>query len=114
MAWRDFVTELGKGPRIENKVSLGNIITILTGIIALIGTVATLQGDIKALAQRVDAGDKRDEKTGDTLDSLKRDVIELKSDSKASRTEQERQGRQLERIEQILRAQPGQPTRGTP
>lgn len=103
--WSDFVSELKVGPKIENKVSLGNIITILTGCIALFGTVVTVQGDIKALAQRVSDGEARSNKTADTLDSVKGAVIELRTEQKGIRSDIDRQGRQLDRIESILQQQ---------
>lgn len=108
MAWRDLVTDVA--PKMDNRVSTGNLLTLIALLIA--GAVAwgTSQGDIKALAQRVDAGEKRDEKTTETLDAVKGSIIELKGDNKAIKSDLERQGRQLDRIENTLRAlQPPQP-----
>jgi septal ring factor EnvC (AmiA/AmiB activator) len=104
MAWRDLVNDVA--PKMDNRVSTGNLLTLIALLIA--GAVAwgTSQGDIKALAQRVDAGEKRDEKTTETLDQVKGTIIELKGDIKATKSDLERQGRQLDRIESILRALP--------
>ncbi len=90
-------------PKMDNRVSTGNLLTLIALLIA--GAVAwgTSQGDIKALAQRVGDGEKRDDKAADTLDTVKGSVIELKSDNKAIRADIERQGRQLDRIEQLIR-----------
>jgi len=104
MAWRNLVNDVA--PKMDNRVSTGNLLTLIALLIA--GAVAwgTSQGDIKALAQRVDAGEKRDDKTSETLDSVKGTIIELKGDIKATKSDLERQGRQLDRIESILRALP--------
>lgn len=101
MAWRDLVTDVA--PKMDNRVSTGNLITLIALLIA--GAVAwgTSQGDIKALAQRVDAGEKRDDKTAETLGDVKGAIIELKSDNKAIKSDLERQGRQMDRIELLIR-----------
>ncbi|MDP3740353.1 MAG: hypothetical protein Q8R02_23405 [Hyphomonadaceae bacterium] len=90
-------------PKLDNRVSTGNLLTLIALLIA--GAIAwgTSQGDIKALAQRVDSGEKRDDKAAETLDAVKGSVIELKGDNKAIRADIERQGRQLDRIEQLIR-----------
>jgi septal ring factor EnvC (AmiA/AmiB activator) len=102
MAWRDLVTDVA--PKMDNRVSTGNLLTLIALLIA--GAIAwgTSQGDIKALAQRVDAGEKRDEKTTETLDQVKGSIIELKGDNKAIKSDIERQGRQLDRMEQLMRS----------
>lgn len=86
-------------PRVENRISLGNVLTICTGIIALAAAWGTLQADIRALAQRVDKGETRDDDAAKTLTDLRGAVIELRTDQRAIRAETERQGRQLDRIE---------------
>lgn len=88
-----FVDRFTTGNMVELAVILG------TGLIAW----ATLTADFKALAQRVDQGDRRDEKTSDALDVLKGSVIRIETEQKAVRSEAERQGRQLDRIEQLIR-----------
>lgn len=104
MVWSTLLTDVA--PKMDNRVSTGNLLTLIALLIA--GAIAwgTSQGDIKALAQRVDAGEKRDDKTTETLDTVKSSVIELKGDNKAIKVDIERQGRQLDRIEQILRSMP--------
>lgn len=105
--WRQFVTDIT--PKVENRISTGHMISL--GMILVAGAIAwgTSQADLKALAQRVDAGEKRDEKTSETLDSVKGNIIELKSDNKAIKSDLDRQGRQLDRIENLLRALPQAP-----
>jgi len=89
-------------PRLENKITMGNVLTVaaLLGT-GLIGWGAT-QSNIAALAQRVEKGEARDDETSRALRGLEGNIIELKGDQKAIRTETERQGRQLDRIEQQL------------
>jgi predicted nucleic acid-binding Zn-ribbon protein len=87
----------------DNRVSTGNLLTMIALLIA--GAVAwgTSQGDIKALAQRVGAGEARDEKTTEALGEVKGAIIELKADNKSIKADIERQGRQMDRIEQLIR-----------
>jgi septal ring factor EnvC (AmiA/AmiB activator) len=96
-------------PRFDNKISFGNIFTLVSGVVAVGVIVGAVQSDVKALAQRLDAtdkkietGDKRDDRTAETLDTLKGAVIELRSDQKSIKNDIERQNRQLDRIEQLL------------
>lgn len=109
----------GKPHRIENRITLGNLITIGAIIGAgLIGWGST-QTNIAALAQRVDQGEKRDDKTADTLKTLEGSVIRIETEQQAVRREAERLGRQLDRIEHLIRngappSQPSQPTFRTP
>lgn len=111
MPWRQVVSDIT--PKVENKISAGNIITIMTGLIALVSTVYVVQADLKALAQRVDKGESRDDETAKTLGAVKESIIELKGDNKSIKSEQERQGRQIEEVLRILRSQP-QPNNQTP
>lgn len=92
-------------PRFENRVSVGNFLTIGTGIVALAAAWGALQSDIRVLAQRIDKGEARDDDTARTLIDLKGAVIELRTDGRATRADIERQGRQLDRIEQLLQQQ---------
>lgn len=100
-------------PRFENRISTGNYITIAFGVIALAVTWGALQSDLRALAQRVESGEKRDDRTAETLDTMKSALIELRADSKATKAEVERMGRQLDRIVESHRT-PAQPPRGNP
>lgn len=104
MAWRETLSDVT--PRVDNRISTGHMISL--AVILLSGAVAwgSQQADNRALTQRVSDGEKRDEKTADTLDQVKGSIIELKSDNKGIRSEIERQGRQLDRIEQLLRDDP--------
>jgi hypothetical protein len=107
------MTDLREGrPRLENRVTLGNVITIVTLIVAGAAAWGTSQSDIRALAQRVDKGESRDDETARTLGEVRGSIIELRSDQRAIRNEVERQGRQLDRIEQLLRGTAGK--NGTP
>jgi hypothetical protein len=101
-----------ESPKFENRVSTGNYITIAIGVIALATTWGALQSDIKALAQRVDKGEMRDEKATETLDTMKTALIELRADSKATKAEVERVGRQLDRMVENRNTTP--PVRGNP
>jgi septal ring factor EnvC (AmiA/AmiB activator) len=107
--WSVVLSDLA--PKVENRVSLGNIITILTGCVALIAAGATIQADIRALAQRVEKGELRDEKTTDVLDKIKESMTRIETEQKAVRTEAERVSRQLDRLEQLIRSnsQPAPP-----
>jgi hypothetical protein len=105
-----------KPGRFVDRFTTGNLIEL--GVICGMGLIAwaTLTSDFRALAQRVDQGDKRDEKTADVLDVLKGSVIRIETEQKAVRSETDRQGRQLDRIEQLLRSgtTPMPPPRTTP
>ncbi len=103
----------GNGNHGRGIFSAGNMLTIAS--ICGMGLIAwdTLQADFKALAQRVDIGDKRDEKTADNFDAVKGAVIDLRADGRAMRAEIERQGRQLDRIEGMIR-NATTPTPGAP
>lgn len=102
-----------ESPKFENRISMGNFITIGIGVLALATAWGTLQADIRALAQRVDKGEIRDDKTAETLDAMKSALVELRADSKATKAEVERMGRQLDRIvDNRGNATPAQ--RGTP
>jgi hypothetical protein len=106
---------MSDAPTFENRLSTGNLITIAVSVIALATTWGTLQSDIRALAQRVDKGETRDDKTAETLDLMKSALIELRSDSRATKLEVERMGRQLDRIvDNRGNAIPANPMRGTP
>lgn len=93
----------GRSPGFLASITCKEVVTIVP--ILGMGLIAwgALTTDFKALAQRVDKGDQRDEKTADALDLLKGAVIELRVDGKATRVEVERLGRQLDRIEGIVR-----------
>lgn len=103
-------------PKFENRLSAGNFITIAIGAMALAVAWGALQSDIRALAQRVDKGETRDDKAAETLDAMKSALIELRSDSKATKAEVERMGRQLDRIVDSRGSNPPQqsPMRGNP
>lgn len=92
-------------PRIENRISLGNVLTVFS--LAAAGFIAwgASQGDIRALAQRVEAGEKRDDETARDLSAIKGSVIRIETEQKAVRDEAARVSRQLETIEQLLRQQ---------
>lgn len=92
-----------KSSRIESRITTGNLITM--GSIMAVGLIAwgTLTADFRALAQRVETNDKRDEKTGDTLKMLEGSVIRIETEQQAVRREAERLGRQLDRIESLIR-----------
>lgn len=97
--------ELPKVPVVDNKITLGNMITLITGAIVLLAAGVTIQSDIRALAQRVDKGEIRDDRTTDTLDSMKGSVIRIETEQKAVREEAARIARQLDRIEQLIRGE---------
>lgn len=84
----------------------------------VVGLIAwgAMTADFRALAQRVDAGERRDEKAADSMDVVKTAIGELRGDAKWARAELERQGRQLDRIENLLRGQavPPAPTFNPP
>lgn len=102
-------------PKFDNKISLGNLFTVASGIVAVGVIIGAVQADVRALAQRIDsedkrieAGERRDDKTTEVLDALRGVVIELKSDQKGIKADIERQNRQLDRIEQLLQVSPRQ------
>ena len=96
-------TSGARPPRVESRITTGNLITM--GSIIAVGLVAwgTLTADFKALAQRVETNDKRAEKTGDTLKAVEGSIIRIETEQQAVRREAERLGRQLDRIEQLIR-----------
>jgi hypothetical protein len=77
---------------------LGLAVIVGGGLIAW----GTLTADFRALAQRVDKGEMRSAEDLKALNALTGSVIELRGESKAMRTGQDRQGRQLDRIEGLL------------
>lgn len=90
-------------PRFGNWISTGNLLTM--GAILVAGAVAwgTSQSDLRALAQRVDKGEVRDDKTAEALEVIKGSMIRIETEQKAVRAEAERVSRQLDRVEQLLR-----------
>lgn len=90
-------------PKVENRVTTGNLYTIVAGLLALGVTWGSLNADFRALAQRTDKGEQRDDRTADTLDTLKGSVIRIETEQKAVREEAARIARQLDRIEQLIR-----------
>jgi len=92
-----------KPPTFRNLLTTGNLMSIGTMLVAVSLAWGSAQSDFRALAQRVEKGERTDEKTGEAIGTLKEAVIELRTDGKAIRSEQDRQGRQLDRIEQLLR-----------
>lgn len=96
-------TQSGKPGRIESRITTGNLLTILGTVVTVAMAWQALRGDINALAQRVDSGDKRDEKTIDTLDAVKGSIIRIETEQQAVRREAERLGKQLDRIEFLIR-----------
>lgn len=92
-----------KLPKFDSRITLGNLITICTGALVLMAAGVALQADIRALAQRVDKGELRDDRTADTLDGMKGSIIRIETEQKAVRAEAERIARQLDRIEQLIR-----------
>lgn len=88
--------------RFEPRVSLGNLLTISTGIIALAAMWGSLQGDFRALAQRVDRGETRDDKTAEALESIKGAIADMRAEQRAIRGEAERLVRQVDRLVERL------------
>lgn len=105
---------MSDAPRFENRITAGNYITIFFGIVALAVAWGTLQADIRALAQRVDKGETRDEKAAEAINAMNALMIELRADSKATKAEVERIGRQLDRIESATRNHPAPVPKGVP
>lgn len=105
------MSDLPKPPRFDNRISTGNWLTIAGGVLVALGAWFTLQADFRALAQRVDRGESRDDETNRTLTTLSGAVIRIETEQKAIRAEAERQSRQLDRIEGLLR---NGNSRGTP
>lgn len=101
--------ELGENVAVNGRmhflkeVSVGNLLSVGTVLIASIFAYATLHSDVRALAQRADKSDKIDEKTGVTLDTLRGGMIRIEVEQQNVRKDQERLGRQLDRIEYLLR-----------
>lgn len=108
--WEGVLSEL---PRVDNRISTGHMISLAVILVAGATAWGTSQAHLSALGERVAAGEKRDERTNDTLDSVKGSIIELKGDNKGIRSELERQGRQLDRIEQLIQQQTVQPKNGS-
>lgn len=106
-----------KATRWEGRVSLGNIITMVSGALMLAAAWGALQTDFRALAQRVDKGEIRDDKTAEALEQIKGAITEMKAEQKATRVEAERLSRQLDRaiekIENFARPNPA-PGKQTP
>ena len=90
--------------RFEGRVSLGNILTIVTGAIMLAAAWGALQTDFRALAQRVDKGELRDDRTAESLEVIRAAIAEMRAEQRATRAEAERLVRQLDRIADRLEA----------
>lgn len=84
--------------RYEGRISLGNILTITTGIIAFAAAFSALQTDYRALAQRIDQNEKQDGETAKTLTAIKEALAEMRAEQRAVRLEAERVVRQLDRV----------------
>ena len=89
--------------KFENRVTAGNLYTILAGIAAMGMFYGTMTADFRALAQRVETNDRRDEKAVDALGDLKNSVTRIEAEQRAMRDEAIRSARQLDRIEGLLR-----------
>ena len=89
--------------KFENLITAGNVYTIIVGIAAMGTLYGTMTADFKALAQRVEINDRRDEKAVDTLGELKNSVTRIEAEQRAMRDEANRSARQLDRIEGLLR-----------
>lgn len=94
---------ISKDFKFENRVTAGNVYTVLVGIAAMGMLYGTLTSDFRALAQRVETNDRRDEKSGDTLNDLKNSVTRIEAEQRAVRDEANRIARQLDRIEHLIR-----------
>lgn len=88
--------------RFEGRVSLGNIITIASGAVMLAAAWGALQTDFRALAQRVDKGEARDDRTAEALEAIKGAIVEMRAEQRATRAEAERLLRQLDRVAEKL------------
>lgn len=98
------------GARYEPRISLGNILTIITGLLAFAAAFSALQSDYRALAQRVDTGEKRDDETAKALSAIQSALAEMRAEQRATRMEAERVVKQLDRVADRLEAL----TRGHP
>lgn len=96
--------------KFENRVTAGNVYTMVAGIAAMGMLYGTITADFRALAQRVEKGETRDDKTTDTLVEMRSSVVRIEVEQKAVREEAARIARQLDRIEQLIRKEI-QPTR---
>ena len=89
--------------KFENRVTASNVYTIAVGVLAMGMLYGTLTADFRALAQRVENNDRKDEKAVDALGELKNAVTRIEADQRAMRDEATRSARQLDRIEGLLR-----------
>ena len=98
-------TGVSKDFKFENRITAGNVYTIIVGVLAMGVLYGTLTADFKALAQRVESNDRKDEKAVDTLSDLKNSIIRIETEQRAVRDEAARVARQLDRIEHLIRAE---------
>lgn len=103
----------GRLGRFEGRVSLGNLITIASGAVMLAAAWGALQTDFRALAQRVDKGEARDDKTAEALEAIKAAIAEMRAEQRATRIEAERVVRQLDRVAEKLETMTRQPSAPT-
>jgi predicted nucleic acid-binding Zn-ribbon protein len=90
-------------------MTLANVITISVLLGGVILTAGSLQSDIRALAQRVEKGETRDDKTADALVKIEGSVIRIETEQKAVRADAERLSRQLDRLENLIRNNTARP-----
>ena len=88
--------------KFENRITAGNVYTIVAGVAAMGMLYGTLTSDFRALAQRVETNDRRDEKAVDALGELKNSVTRIEAEQRTMRDEANRSARQLDRIEGLL------------
>lgn len=104
--------------RYEPRISLGNLLTLFGSVFVLAVTWGSLQGDFRALAQRVDKGEIRDEKTAEALDQIKAAISDMRAEQRAQRESGERVVRNLDRVadrlEALTRGQPAKPGQTNP
>ena len=89
-------------PKTENRITTGNWITLIAFLVT--GAVAwgNVTSNLDALAQRVGVSEKKDEKTSETIGTIKEKLIEIQAEQKSMKADTERQTKQLDRIERSL------------
>ncbi|CAB4197351.1 hypothetical protein UFOVP1323_22 [uncultured Caudovirales phage] len=86
-----------------NQISLGNVITILGGIVAVGMIYGTTLTRVQAIETKIDINDQNDRKSLETLGAAKEKISEIQSEQKSFRRDIDRIGEQLTRIENLLR-----------
>jgi len=86
-----------------NQISLGNVLTIFGGIVAVGIIYGTTLTRVQSVEAKIDINEQADRKSLETVSSAKEKISEIQAEQKSFRRDIDRIGEQLTRIESLLR-----------